>query len=93
MPPRDPGHRTAARHDGTFDHSAALDEPATARAPAGFPLRGPRRGAFTEAESYGRTGLTAGRPAECAAPRPAPGRRQADWTTVLPQTRLSAHDH
>ncbi|SOD63000.1 Citrate lyase beta subunit [Streptomyces zhaozhouensis] len=54
---------------------ATLDEPATARALAGFLLRGLRCGAFTEDEVHGRTGLTAGRLTEYAAPRPAPGGR------------------
>lgn len=54
---------------------ALLDEPATARALAGFLLRGLRCGAFTEPEVTGRTGLTLERVTAHAAPRPTPGAR------------------
>ncbi|MDT0265964.1 aldolase/citrate lyase family protein [Streptomyces sp. DSM 44915] len=54
---------------------ALLDEPATARALAGFLLRGLRCGALAAAEVTGRTGLTLERVTEYAAPRPASGAR------------------
>ncbi|RMI36159.1 DUF6986 family protein [Streptomyces triticirhizae] len=54
---------------------AILDEPATARALAGFLLRGLRCGAFTEQEVTGRTGLATERLTHYAAPRPTPDAR------------------